>query len=100
MSQQTPYAPRWARVIGRSGTLIGILAVLSGLAGAIIGALGTQTYMTVQTVLVATPTCAAAGAICGGPAFSSGTAQLVKANRPPGRTTRIISAAARAGRAT
>lgn len=75
MSQQTPYAPRWARVIGRSGTLIGILAVLGGLAGAVFGALGTQTYMTAQTVLVATPTCAAAGAICGGPAFSSGTTQ-------------------------
>ena len=71
MNQQTPYAPRWARIIGRSGTLIGIMAVLGALTGAIFGALSTQAFTSVRTLLVTSPTCAAEGAICGGPAFSS-----------------------------
>lgn len=71
MNQQTPYAPRWARILGRSGTLIGIVAVLGALTGAIFGALSTQTFTSIRTLDVTSSTCASEGAICSGPAFSS-----------------------------
>jgi hypothetical protein len=79
MSQQAPDLPRSVQIIGRYRTLVGLMAVLGLLAGAVLAALTPLVFTSKVVVLAGGPACPG-GAICGGPLFSSGAIQL----RSPG----------------
>lgn len=78
MSQQASDLPRPVQIIGRYRTLIGIMAVLGLLAGAVFAALNPPTLTSTALVLVSP---CPDGAICGGPLFSPAyiQAELLKA---------------------
>ena len=59
--------PRFVQIIGRYRALIGILAALGLLAGAVFAALNPPVF-TSRALILMTPSCPA-GAICGGPEF-------------------------------
>ena len=68
MSQQTSGLPRFVQIIARYGILIGLMALLGVLGGAVFAALSPAGTSTALVVFVA-PSCPQ-GAICGGPMFS------------------------------
>ncbi len=70
MDQQTPDLFRFAQIIGRYRNLIGYMAVVGLLAGTVFAALNPPGFTARASVLFSPPSCPAAGAICGGPAFS------------------------------
>jgi len=70
MSQQTSGLSRFVQIIGRYSVLIGLMALLGGLAGAVLAALHPPGSTSRALVLFAAPSCPAEGAICGGPMFS------------------------------
>ena len=70
MSQQTPGLSRFVQIIERYSILIGLLALLGGLAGAVFAALHPPGTTSRALVVFAAPSCPAEGAICGGPMFS------------------------------
>lgn len=72
MSQQASDLPRSVQILGRYKTLIGLLAALGLLGGALFAVLNPPQSATQATIVFATPSCPA-GAICGGPAFSPGS---------------------------
>jgi hypothetical protein len=61
---------RFAQIIGRYRYLIGYMAVVGLLAGTVFAALNPAGFTVKAAVLFSAPSCPAAGAICGGPAFS------------------------------
>jgi len=61
---------RFAQIIGRYRYLIGYMAVVGLLAGIVFAALNPAGFTVKAAVLFSAPSCPAAGAICGGPAFS------------------------------
>jgi hypothetical protein len=69
MSQPPSDLPRFVQIIGRYRALVGIVAVLGLLAGAVFAALNPPVF-TSQALVLFTPSCPA-GAICGGPLFAS-----------------------------
>jgi len=69
MSQPASDLPRFVQIIGRYKALVGILAALGLLAGAVFAALNPPVF-TSQALVLLTPSCPA-GAICGGPQFVS-----------------------------
>jgi hypothetical protein len=69
MSQPAADLPKFVRIIGRYRTLIGVMAALGLLAGAVFAALNPPVF-TSQALILFTPSCPA-GAICGGPLFVS-----------------------------
>jgi hypothetical protein len=68
MSQPAADLPRFVQIIGRYRALVGTLAALGVLAGAIFAALNPPVFTSQALVLMAAP--CPNGAICGGPAFS------------------------------
>lgn len=69
MSQPTSDLPRFVQIIGRYRALVGIMAALGLLAGAVFAAVNPSAF-TSQALIRLTPSCPA-GAICGGPQFVS-----------------------------
>jgi hypothetical protein len=69
MSQPASDLPRFVQIIGRYRTLVGVMAALGLLAGAVFAALNPPVF-TSQALILFTPSCPA-GAICGGPLFVS-----------------------------
>jgi hypothetical protein len=69
MNQPAPDFPRFVQMIDRYRALVGILAALGLLAGAVFAALNPPVF-TSQALVLFTPSCPA-GAICGGPSFVS-----------------------------
>jgi hypothetical protein len=67
MSQQTSDVPRFVQILGRYRALIGIMAVLGLLGGAVFAALNPPVFTSQALVLF--PSSCPAGAICGGPVF-------------------------------
>jgi hypothetical protein len=71
MSQQTSGLPRFVQIIERYRILIGLMALLGGLAGAAFAALHPPGSTSRALVVFAAPSCPGGeGAICGGPMFS------------------------------
>ena len=78
MNQQAPDLPRSLQIIARYRGLIGFVALLGALAGIIFAALTPPASSSQAMVVFTAPTCpGGAGAICGGPAFSSGYFQAM-----------------------
>src|ERR1700722_1466098 len=78
MNQQAPDLPRSVQIIARYRGLIGFVALLGALAGIIFAALTPPASSSQAMVVFTAPTCpGGAGAICGGPAFSSGYFQAM-----------------------
>ncbi len=73
MSQPASDLPRFVQILGRYRGLIGVMAAVGLLAGAVFAALNPPVFTSRALVLLASPFCPE-GAICGGPAFSSGSA--------------------------
>jgi hypothetical protein len=72
MNQQAPDLPRSVQIIARYRGLIGFVALLGALAGIIFAALTPPASSSQAMVVFTAPTCpGGAGAICGGPMFSS-----------------------------
>jgi hypothetical protein len=71
MSQQAPDLPRSVQIIGRYRTLVGMMAVMGLLAGAVFAALNPPGSTSTALVAFTAPRCPAE-AICGGPMFSPG----------------------------
>ena len=84
MSQPAPDLPRFVQIIGRYRALVGIMAALGLLAGAVFAALNPPVY-TSQALVLFAPSCPA-GAICGGPLFASDPmrARLLDQSLPSG----------------
>ena len=70
MSQPASDVPRFVQIIGRYKALIGILAALGLLGGAVFAALNPPVF-TSRALVLLTPSCPA-GAICGGREVSTG----------------------------
>jgi hypothetical protein len=70
MSQQTSGLSRFGQIIERYRILIGLMALLGGLAGAVFAALHPPGATSRAQVAFTAPSCPAEGAICGGPMFS------------------------------
>jgi hypothetical protein len=70
MSQQASDLPRSVQIIGRYRTLVGMMAVLGLLAGAVFAALNPPPGSTSKALVVFTAPQCPVGAICGGPMFS------------------------------
>ena len=68
MSQQAWDSPRFVQILGRYRALIGIMAVLGLLGGAVFAALNPPVFT--SQALVVFPAQCPAGAICGGPLFA------------------------------
>ena len=78
MNQQAPDLPRSVQIIAQYRGLIGFVALLGALAGIIFAALTPPASSSQAMVVFTAPTCpGGAGAICGGPAFSSGYFQAM-----------------------
>jgi hypothetical protein len=69
MSQQASEVPRFVQILGRYRALIGIMAVLGLLGGAVFAALNPPTFTSRALVIFPASSCPA-GAICGGPIFA------------------------------
>jgi hypothetical protein len=69
VSQLASDLPRLMQIIGRYRALVGVMAVLGLLAGAVFAAFNPPVF-TSQALILFTPSCPA-GAICGGPLFVS-----------------------------
>jgi hypothetical protein len=69
MSQPASDLPRFVQIIERYRALVGVMAVLGLLGGAVFAALNPPVF-TSQALVLFTPSCPA-GAICGGPLFVS-----------------------------
>jgi hypothetical protein len=67
MSQQASDVPKFVQILGRYRALIGIMAVLGLLAGAVFAALNPPVFT--SQALMQFPASCPAGAICGGPVF-------------------------------
>jgi hypothetical protein len=67
MSQQASDVPRFVQILGRYRALIGIMAALGLLAGAVFAALNPPVFISQARVLF--PSTCPAGAICGQPVF-------------------------------
>jgi hypothetical protein len=74
MSEQAADLPRFVQILGRYKTLIGLLAALGLLGGALFAVLNPPQSETSAFVVFAAPSCTP-GAICGGVAFSPGTSE-------------------------
>jgi hypothetical protein len=72
MSQQAADVPRFVQIIRRYRALVGIMAVLGLLGGALFAAVNPPVFTSQALVLMAPPSSCPTGAICGGPAFSLG----------------------------
>jgi len=70
LDQQAPDLPRFVQIMGRQKALIFLVTVLGLLSGALFAALNPPGGVTTERVAFAPPSCPA-GAICGGPAFST-----------------------------
>jgi hypothetical protein len=68
MSQQASDLPRFVQILGRYRALIGVMAALGLLAGAVFAALNPPVFT--SQALVVLPAPCPAGAICGGPVFA------------------------------
>jgi len=68
MNQHAPDLPRSVEIIGRCRILIGVMAALGLLAGAVFAEVYPADYTSKVVVVFTAPACPA-GAICGGPAF-------------------------------
>jgi hypothetical protein len=81
MSQQASNLPRPVQIIGQYKILIGMMALLGLLAGAVFAALDPPGSDSQAAVVFIAPSCPA-GAVCGGPAFSLPYAEVgwLKAN--------------------
>lgn len=71
MSQQTPGLSRFVQVVGRYKTLIGLMALVGVLGGAVFATLNPPGTTSRALVVFVAPSCPE-GAICGGPMFSPG----------------------------
>src|SRR5580658_10389998 len=71
MTQQAPDVPRSVQIIARYKTLVGLMAVLGLLGGAVFAALNPPASSGQALVVFTAPSCQQ-GAICGGPMFSPG----------------------------
>jgi hypothetical protein len=91
MNQQASDLPRSVQILGRFRTLIGFLAGLGLLAGAVFGALNPPASNSKALLAFGAPSCPQ-GAICGGPMFSPGyvQAQLAK-TFPAGVQIKVIN---------
>jgi len=69
MSQQASDLPRFASILGRYRALIGIMAALGLLGGAVFAALNPSVFTSQALVIFPASSCPA-GAICGGPLFA------------------------------
>jgi hypothetical protein len=69
MNQQAPNRPRTTAITGRYRSLIGFLAVLGLLGGAVFAWLNPQAETTSRALVIFTTPSCPDGAICGGPAF-------------------------------
>lgn len=70
MSQQASDTPRFVEILGRYRALIGVMAVLGLLGGAVFAALNPPVYTSQALIQFPSFSCPA-GAMCGGPAFGS-----------------------------
>jgi hypothetical protein len=82
MNQQAPDLPRPVQILGRFRTLIGFLAGLGLLAGALFAAFNPSASDSKALLVFAAPSCPQ-GAICGGPMFSPGYVQAQLAGTFP-----------------
>ncbi len=82
MNQQASDLPRSVQILGRFRTLIGFLAGLGLLAGAVFAALSPLASSSKALLVFAAPSCPQ-GAICGGPMFSPGYVQAQLAGTFP-----------------
>ncbi len=82
MSQQVADTPRFAQIIGRYSALVGMMALLGLLGGAVFAAVNPPVFTSRALVLMAPPSCPQ-GAICGGPLFSPGHLEARLLQSPP-----------------
>jgi hypothetical protein len=71
MNQQASDVPRFVQILGRYRVLIGVMAALGLLGGAVFAALNPPVFTSRALVVVPAAGCPA-GAICGGPLFAPG----------------------------
>jgi hypothetical protein len=71
MNQQASDVPKFVQILGRYRALIGLLAVLGLLGGAVFAVLNPPVFTSQALVIFPASDCPA-GAICGGPIFSPG----------------------------
>jgi hypothetical protein len=69
MNQQPSDSPKFVQILGRYRALIGLMAALGLLAGAVFAALNPPVFTSQATVILPASDCPA-GAICGGPLFA------------------------------
>jgi hypothetical protein len=69
MNQQASDVPKFVQILGRYRALIGVMAALGLLAGALFAALNPPVFTSTALVVFPAMSCPA-GAICGGPAFA------------------------------
>jgi len=69
MNQQAPDVPKFVQILGRYRALIGVMAALGLLAGALFAVLNPPVFTSQALVIFPAMSCPA-GAICGGPAFT------------------------------
>jgi hypothetical protein len=107
LDQQAPDLPRFVQIMGRYRTLILLVAALGLLTGTVFAALNPPGGITTERVAFAPPSCPA-GAICGGPAFSSAHIRAsvleifpsgVKITSMPGNVVSVTVVAGSAGQA-
>jgi hypothetical protein len=90
MNQQASDLPRSVRILGRFKILIGFLAGLGLIAGAVFGALNPPASSSEAMLVFAAPSCPQ-GAICGGPMFSPGYVEAQLAGTlPAGVQIRVV----------
>jgi hypothetical protein len=82
MSQQAPDVPRSVQIIARYRTLVGLMAVLGLLGGAVFAALNPPASSGQALVVFKAPSCSP-GAICGGATFSPGYVAAEMASAVP-----------------
>jgi hypothetical protein len=69
MNQQASDSPKFVQILGRYRALIGLMAALGLLAGAVFAVLNPPVFTSQATVILPASDCPA-GAICGGPLFA------------------------------